>query len=374
MTSLSNQLKRSSVELAAIADTLADSHLRPSPAVAPRAGDRPTRVLVTGGAGFLGVHLLCELLRAEPGVKLVTIVRSKEKLARQFARYGIPTSVLECVHVIEADINSMSPAEFPDVDEVVHSAARIHCIMGLKSLWKDNVQATLKVFSHYQSRARLLLVSTLSVFVSSNRVGVHTPIRYKASEGTEIIGGYAQSKLICERLAERCGANVVRLGLLTGSSYKSCFPENDFFSTFVETIRHLGVHPLKYEDAVVDVTPVDYAAAAIAHQVLLAAPLPVIHVANKTGLHLSEMLTALRSKAVPRDDFEAAICVLPSLVQTLLTFAFFKSEALANMPHYFNVDLFQSTGHSYSIDDPFELSNKELFSTYVSALAGSGRK
>lgn len=332
-------------------------------------------VLITGGAGFLGVHLLREIAGSGRFGQIYLLVRRPETLRASLARYDISASVLDGVEVIQGDLTEMPEASFPNVDVVIHSAARIHGLKSLRQMWADNVEATARLFAHYRGRAEIHFISTLSVFVSSNRTGAHSPAwirpvdlheKYGGRAPREIYGGYAQSKYVCECLAQEAGVNVVRLGLLTGSSTLGRFPENDFFSVFLKTMRRLGCAPREFEEAWVDITPVDLASRLIVRYINDADREPIAHIANFLPVSASHICHHLGLPLVNPEEFLERVGELRGIERVLLTYAFFKSEALRTLPSYFNIDLFQTTNHVYCIHKPFSVGNDSLLSLYVS--------
>jgi thioester reductase-like protein len=316
------------------------------------------------------VHVLARLAQSRAFGEVAVVVRDASKLTRQFARYQIGRARLDRLRIIEGDLATTPLDLLPDTDIVLHGAAAIHCLSPLGKLWKDNVETTLRICQRYAgTTSRVAFVSSLSVFVSSDLHGEHAPRPLPVSENFHLIGGYAQSKFLGEKLVEAIGGDIIRPGLLTGSSFSGLFPEQDFFTLFMRTVVQLGVYPKDYTQAFVDVTPVDYAASQVVSFLLFATEGSISHIANKRSVSLSEMLRLLPVRAVPREDFNRALQTLPRLTQMLLSYAFFKHEALQQYPHYFNVDLFQSTNHSYSVNTPFELDNGSLLARYLPNLS-----
>ena len=325
-------------------------------------------LLLTGATGFLGIHLLEKLVNSQLYKNLFIIVRNKKKLQHQVAYYGIPNFSWDNITIIEGDLNSLPVECFPNVTTVIHSAAQIHCIKTLKQLWQDNVATTAKICQIYQNTANINFISTLSVFVSSNQSGIHTPDPLPVSEDYLLYGGYAQSKFICEQLIEQVGGNIIRLGLLTGSTYLSRFPTKDFFSQVITTLHTLGCYPQDYEPAWVDMTPVDIAASKIINYLSENYEESIIHIANKSSLNIKDIVQLLDLKAVAPDIFEEKIKDLDTVSKNLMTFAFFKTRALKENFHLFNIDLFQSTNHFYSIEQDFPIDNISLLNIYIGKL------
>lgn len=376
MTRRAPSTRRPSTELDAMAQELRCSRAPQAKSAHTRSAGRLTSpspgrtLLLTGAAGFLGTHLLAQLATTPHFDRVVVVVRDRARLLRQLREYAIPAEVLERVAVLEGDLCTMPFGEFPDVDVVLHSAARIHCLKTLDQLWADNVVATDRILARYTDAAQVHLVSTLSVFVSSNLQGEHLPEPLPVNSSYELYGGYAQSKYVCERLADAAGANIIRLGLLTGSSATGLFPAGDFFSTVLRTLHALQCAPPAYAEALVDVTPVDFAAARIVQLLEREAPAGrITHLANREPIRLTHILESLGVEKTALPEFHRRLQCLPRMQRVLMEYAFFKQDSLQSLPEFFNVDLFQTTGHKYGSLEPFSVSNSDLLSLYI-AVAG----
>lgn len=375
MTSRAPSISRPSTELEALAQQFGSSRAAhsavrtasPSP-VAAQGPDRT--LLLTGAAGFLGTHLLAQLAATRHFDRVVVIVRDKSRLLRQLEEYAISLHVLEHVTILEGDLRTLPLGDFPDVDVVLHSAARIHGLKTLNQLWADNVEVTDRILARYAATAQVHIVSTLSVFVSSNLAGEHLPDPLLVDPSYELYGGYAQSKYVCERMADAAGANIIRLGLLTGSSKTGRFPPGDFFTTVLRTLHELHCAPPEFAEALVDVTPVDFAAARIVQLLARGAPAGAItHIANNEPVRLTQILEHLAIARTTLLEFRRRLRGLPRMQRVLVEYAFFKQASLHNMPEFFNIDLFQTTGHKYGPLQPFSVSSSNLLSLYV-AVAG----
>lgn len=326
-------------------------------------------ILVTGGAGFVGIHLLKQLVESKKFSQIYTIVRDITKLKKQAQYFQLNTSFLNEVKVIEGDLLNLSIDSFPNVQYIIHSAAQIHCIKTLKQLWNNNVLTTQKIAEIYQYND-LSFISTLSVFVSSNKSGQHLPITLdEDNELYELYGGYAQSKYIAEKIIERIQGKIIRLGLITGSTQYAIFPD-DFFTQIVKLLNEIKTYPTNYKQAYVDLTPVDLACTQIINN--LNREDKIIHIANKNSTPLSDFLDCLNLKAVPNEIWLKKIAFYNNLEQILLKYAFFKDEMLKAHFNYFNIDLFQSTDHNYAILNEFEISNKTLLKNYIEKIITNG--
>lgn len=337
-------------------------------------------LLLTGATGFLGIHLLENLVKKSIYEKIYIIVRNKNKLLDQIEYYNIPKFSFNKIEIIEGDLLTLPIENFPNASYVIHSAAEIHCLKNLSQLWSNNVLVTKKICDIYQHCAKVTLISTLSVFVSSNTNGEHKPTSLPVNQNYSLYGGYAQSKYISEKLVEKINGNIVRLGLLTGSTHTGKFPPHDFFTQIVTALNNIKVYPEIFEEAFVDITPVDLCGQIITNYISNNnfsnnnfnnnnfSKNNIIHIANKNSLPLSAIVKKLNLTPVSGINFISTLNSLPSLTKTLLMFAFFKSEMLKSSFKLFNIDLFQSTDHSYDIKEDFNINHHHLLTIYLQQL------
>lgn len=318
-------------------------------------------ILITGAAGFLGIHLLKNIVLSKKYNKVYAIVREKEKVKRQAIYYQLGEDWINEVCFIQGDLLNIENKEFPEVEYIIHSAAQIHCIKTLKQLWKNNVETTDKIAKIYQHN-KVFFISTLSVFVSSNKIGVHKSNPLEISDEYLLYGGYAQSKYIGEKIMEKYHHRIIRLGLITGASDKGIFPQ-DFFVNFIKMNKELGVYPDGFEDALVDMTPVDDCVELIMN-ILENEHIQIYHIANKEPTKLSTIIELLELKKVSKEQWFEKIKTRNSLEQYLLKYAFFKKESVKSHFEYYNLDLFQTTGHSYHIQKNFKQKNKNMLKLY----------
>lgn len=321
-------------------------------------------ILVTGGAGFLGIHILKNLLLSKKYTKIHTIVRNPEKLIKQAEYFNLGIEWISQITVITGDLLEIKDCLFPNVEFVIHSAAQIHCIKTLKQLWNNNVETTEKIAQIYQKN-KLFFISTLSVFVSSNLIGNHENKSLLVSDDYCLYGGYAQSKFIGEKIIEKYKQNIIRLGLITGSSKDGIFPE-DFFTNFIKANKQLGFYPEEFEEALVDITPVDYVVNLVAE--VIQGKEKIIHIANKKATSLSQIVSVLNLKKLKKEDWLKKVEKMTNLEQILLKFAFFKNETMSSNRDYFNIDLFQTTNHTYNIKKYFDQDNESMLKLYSSKI------
>lgn len=236
------------------------------PAAFPQAHNPAETFLVTGASGFLGAHILADLLN-RPHTKVIALVRAKDssdalqRVKENCIAYGIWSkswpSRLEC---IPGDLSKpnlgLSPTTWKhledSVDVIIHSGARVHWIHTYTEMKPTNVLATL---------ACITLCSTPNrpkhlTFISSTAV-LDTPshLNHPVLESDDLSGsrrrlstGYAQTKYVSEYLVREAGTRglrgcIVRAGYLTGNQTTGIGPTDDFLLRMLKGSIQLHSRP-----------------------------------------------------------------------------------------------------------------------------------
>jgi acyl-CoA synthetase (AMP-forming)/AMP-acid ligase II/nucleoside-diphosphate-sugar epimerase len=249
--------------------------LAPGPAAATdrRPGGPGGAVLVTGVTGRLGGALLRTWQSRDPR-PLIALVRAPDPEA---ARRRLAPEVAEATDV-EVICGELAQPYFGlardawrelagRVAAVVHAAAHIDLAAGWDAHAAANVDGTAEIARLVGSRAGIAWhhVSTLSVFAGTDRkTGVHreaaTPVARAIAHG-----GYVQTKIAAEAIARAsrgrsAPTTILRLGLLVGEA-----PRADHqLAMTLRGLARLGAIPAGAEELRLDLTPVGYAAAAVA--------------------------------------------------------------------------------------------------------------
>ena len=300
--------------------------------------NKPLIIGISGASGFLGLHLISQLIKDSDVIKIKCFIRNRNKFNQKKMEFNLNFSE-EKIEFHE-DINYNN---FKNITNFIHSAAQMHSLKNTPQLWNDNVELTKKFLNITDSKFHY--ISSLSIFASSNR---KSTIDYcKPLENHLIYGGYAQTKWISEYLTSQHPSHqILRLGLLTPSHTNPSFQKHEFFYLFIKLMKNLEIHPRNYEEAFVDISPVDEVAKIISKEIK--SNTKIIHIANQKSTSLSEILEKLNTTPVDIKTWNERIKNLRKTEQVLLKYAFFKSEALKQYFHYYNVDLFQSTGHTWN--------------------------
>lgn len=255
---------------------------------------RPTTkrdvILVTGAAGFLGSHVLKELLNSlDEDENIVCIVKAEDdwgaklKINQALDRVGISKRAKNDAELKMTDLaGDLSSEKFGLNDEkyqylcnhtklVYHIAGEVNDWKAAEDLAKSNIETTIKIIDFCKTgtarEAKLIFASTLSVFVSR----ADLPVGYRCreipldSDGI-VVGGYAQSKWIAEKIVSDLmpeDSKILRYGLLTEPRWNPMSFGKNTLSMFFRGAIKLGCLPdLPKTHLAVDLTPVDFAAKA----------------------------------------------------------------------------------------------------------------
>ncbi|WP_329281484.1 amino acid adenylation domain-containing protein [Streptomyces sp. NBC_01451] len=263
-----------------LADTVLDPDIRPGDG--PRAGGTPERILLTGATGFVGVHLLAQLL-ADTEAEIVCTVRAPgpaEATARihqalKAHRIHLSDTAQKRVTALPADLArprlGLTGETFTELaatcGAILHNAATVSIMRDYATLRAANTEPTRQLLRMAAVRSvPLHFVSTLSVApplalspeVPETFFPPHPGLRY----------GYQQSKWAAERLLEQAAerglpVTVHRLGRIVGPATTGYVNERDFLWSVLRAGIPAGIVPELFEEETW--TPVDHVARALVH-------------------------------------------------------------------------------------------------------------
>ncbi|MEA5517301.1 amino acid adenylation domain-containing protein [Nodularia sp. UHCC 0506] len=246
--------------------------------------------LITGATGFLGAHLLYELLIKSSYDKIYCLVRAEgetaanARLRETFIQYRLPTAKLDQVNVIAGNIQepqlqlptSLFNKLGEEVDVIYHLAADTNYIKPYSLIKKSNLDGTANILSlSAHCRHKILhYVSTPSVYgavtslLDINEVSEDFDIDLSLPI-MSIEYGYVQSKWAAERIVRSArekglAVSIYRPGFISGHRQTGIANLNDTFYRFIGGCIEMGMYPDCPEKYWIPV-PVDYVAAVIAH-------------------------------------------------------------------------------------------------------------
>ncbi|MBN6039102.1 amino acid adenylation domain-containing protein [Amycolatopsis sp. 195334CR] len=253
----------------------------------PDALVRPRHILLTGATGFVGIHLLDELLATTQAQLHLPVRGAGTALAtdrlRRLARH----------HRLELDFGRISvyPADLPErelgidgadyrrlaeqVDVVYHSASSVNFIQPYSFMKRDNVDGLRNViaFAATGRTKPLILLSTISVFSWGHLFTGKTWMcedddidQNLSAVSTDI--GYVRSKWVMEKIADLAAEHglplmTFRLGYATCHSRTGLCADYQWWGRLVRTCTALRAIP-DLRELREGLTTVDYMAQAIA--------------------------------------------------------------------------------------------------------------
>lgn len=223
----------------------------------------PACVLLTGATGFVGVHVLAELLRSTP-LRVICLVRAGQaesaalRLREALAAHRLSAPELASrVEVLRGDLKEprlgLDEARYArlarECDTVIHCAARVSLVRGYASLRADNVLATLGLlrFCAHLRPKFLHHVSTVAAAMLQRDAGWEVPETFVAGRPA-LRDGYAQSKWVAERLLEQArqrgfALSVYRLGRVVGAADTGTLNPQDLVFRLLRAGIAAGVLP-----------------------------------------------------------------------------------------------------------------------------------
>ncbi|MFG2142721.1 amino acid adenylation domain-containing protein [Streptomyces sp. NPDC048696] len=329
-----------------LADTVLAPDIRPGDA--PRASAAPDRILLTGATGFVGVHLLAELL-ARTDAEVVCTVRATgpaEATARirqslRTHRIALPDAAHTRITAVPADLArprlGLDERLFGELTRtcgaIFHNAATVSILREYATLRAANTESTRDLLRMAAVRsAPLHFVSTLSVApplalspeVPEAFLAPHPGLRY----------GYQQSKWASERLLEQAAerglpVTVHRLGRIVGPRSTGYVNERDFLWSVLRAGVPAGIVPELFEEETW--TPVDHTARAVIHLCLGQRPsvTSVFNHAATDPVRLSDVYDWLEEygyplRRMPLGQWRARLSAASGVAAT--TLAFFDSR------------------------------------------------
>ncbi|KAL1983041.1 hypothetical protein VTN96DRAFT_524 [Rasamsonia emersonii] len=298
-----------------------------------------TTVFLTGATGFLGAHILRELLsRQNPSVKVVAHVRAKseeqalDRIRSSCQAYGFwdPswTDRLQCVRGNLGDpqlglSNEMWEKLSQTVDVVIHNGALVHWVYPYANLKPANVLGTIDALKLCASGKPKQFAFVSSTSVLDNDHYVQESERIVAAGGAGIseaddlegsssgLGtGYGQSKWVGEYLVKEAGrrglrGTIIRPGYVTGDSTTGTTNTDDFLIRMLKGCIQLSARP--NINNTVNMVPVDHVARVIIASAFHppTTPLGVAQVTSHPRLRFNQFLGTLQTYGydVPQIDY-----------------------------------------------------------------------
>ncbi|MEE1926876.1 amino acid adenylation domain-containing protein [Streptomyces sp. TRM 70351] len=280
------------------------------------AAEVPGRVLLTGGTGFLGVHLIDRLVRAGADrVYCLTRARDAAEGARRIAarmrRYGLDASVCEDRVVpvpgelaephfglADADWDALARA----CDVVVHAGSSVNFAYPYQALAPANVGGTRTVLELAGTHRRKPVhhISTIDVIAGFGTAGVrHVSEDTPLDHPERLSLGYTETKWVAERLVRQAAGRGLPVAVhrpyeITGAADGGVWNTGTMMCALFRTIAESGLVP--DIPLPLDFVPVDYTADVITRVITHGKPDGrVHHLTNPRAARLDLLAERLRA-------------------------------------------------------------------------------
>lgn len=288
----------------------------------------PKYILLTGATGFLGAHILRELLRHKMNV--VCLVRNEERLRPALKNYFPKEYAYFSYKVVKGDIEEahfgLTDEEYSTltqrVDMVIHTAANVHHAGYYSDFERTNVIGTQNVIDFCRD-ADAVLQHTSTASVNGGGTVTQSDPNARFNEFNLDIGQnyvqnvYIHSKFKAEErvlLAREQGlkANIFRIGNLTWRMSDGKFQRNAQDSGFLDRVRGLlkiSMYSNELAAYPIDFTAVDECADAYVRLALHNRVNNIYNLYNPNVYYLESLCNKmlLKVKRVPKEVFERSL-------------------------------------------------------------------
>lgn len=280
-------------------------------------------VLLTGATGFLGIHILHELL-VSGDKEVVVLVRGNDKIDASDRLSGLLEYYFDSpferemgarVHVVESDVTSpdlIEKLKGVSFDLIINCAAVVKHFSNSDAIERVNLGGLKNLIEvALDHSCRLVQISTLSV--AGENVGGKFPESKRIHEseiyfGQAIDNKYINSKIKAEQaLIEAVNkrgldGKIIRVGNLMGRARDGQFQVNSGTNNFMATIRaykKLGVFPVSLADTTVDFSPIDEVSKTILLLASTDRKFTIFHSANSHEVEYGDVIAAMNAYGYP---------------------------------------------------------------------------
>ncbi|KTD07264.1 non-ribosomal peptide synthetase [Legionella jamestowniensis] len=261
-------------------DVVLDSAIKPlpdSPCV-----QHPQSILLTGAAGFVGAHLLDELLKKTDAIiycliRAATVDEALEKLTGKLRKYRLESRLCKARIVpVLGDLGErklgLAAQNYErltqEVDAIFHVGAWVHHVYDYNTLYKTNVQSVIEIIKMAVTNKNKAIhfVSTLATRLISP-IERLSSIDSTSMEGYLNMNGYLTTKWVAEQLLQEAAirgvvAHVYRPGNVVSGMHGIYEPETNHTLLRLKGMLQLEKGFIVDQDRV-EMMPVDLLAAAI---------------------------------------------------------------------------------------------------------------
>lgn len=275
-------------------------------------------VLLTGVTGFLGIHLLYELLNKKSVEKVYCIIREKDfknaqERFKEKINYYFNKNLQDCINkkvvIIEGNVTKqnfgLEEKEYlslqKNITTVVNSAANVRHYGKENSIIDANVQSVKNILKFCKDNISLAHMSTLSIGgfqtkESENYVFTEDSFNIKQTLNNN---PYLISKLKAEELIlnESINSKIFRLGNIMPRQMDGIFQNNYEQNAFINAIKvilDIQKIPQEFLNEEIELSPVDECAKSIAKLLESESNSKVYHIVNDKLIKVEELVNILQ--------------------------------------------------------------------------------
>lgn len=289
-------------------------------------------VLLTGVTGFLGVHILKELVYNNKVDRVYCLVRQKNNLSSEerfkkqlafFFEADVVKKIMSKTSVVNGDITN--PQLFNDefnekIDVIINSAARVKHYGDYNKFYNVNVLGVKNLINYcIENNTKLIHISTLSV--SGNIIESGQTMKQAVLKdtnfneknlyiGQDIENVYVNTKFAAEVeilnaiIESGLDGKILRLGNLTGRFSDGKFQpnvEDNAFSNRVKALIEIHAMPKSMYEKYIEMTPIDVVSDAINKIMEISNKNIVYHLFNHNHIPMPYFVEILQSLGVKVD-------------------------------------------------------------------------
>jgi nucleoside-diphosphate-sugar epimerase/acyl carrier protein len=217
--------------------------------------------LVVGASGFLGIHVVEELVKKNTNV--ICFVRNKKKFHDMIKYYDLNID-MTYIELIEGDINKeffgIGKIDYDklkiNVKDIYYMSGEVNNIKTIEELYDSNIKQVVNILKFKGNNKNLIYASTLSVKVSVSPQDKVIDTNYLKDDNKKLLTGYAQSKWVSDKLVSLYdNTYIMRYGMLINK----IMPKNSFYTFFIDNIKKSNIVPID-KGYSMDNTSIKYAA------------------------------------------------------------------------------------------------------------------
>ena len=291
-------------------------------------------VLLTGATGFLGAHVLDQLIRNDVGTVYCLVRNGRSQLEETLNYYfdGVYTALIgNRIKVVQGDLTDdrlgqMLPL---DVQTIIHTAASVKHYGSYQYFHEINTLGTKRIVDYAKRiNAKLLHVSTISVSGNSlvdsfDLCNFDHDVEYRETDlyiEQPLENVYVHSKFeaeltVFDAMLDGLDAKIIRVGNLTNRTSDFRFQPNYETNAYLKRIKsilELGCMPKYIVHLYAEFSPVDQTAEGIVKIGQYAKNQTVFHLNSNRPLYLKKMIEMLtdmniQMKVVSEDQFNQAL-------------------------------------------------------------------